>query len=173
MLFIYLRNLFDLPQCLSAGICHQSPLFELPAPLPVELCPVAAFPSGRQSLCKASVRKFLQGGIYPSEAKGLFHNVEVRQSVGHDSLSPAACHPAEPCRLMVLLKPLPQLLSIVETQQVGDFHSTRYVVYLCLSNHSKRLWSGRCLIWKCSKRALNPSPSGQAAIMPTITGVLS
>ena len=134
---------------------------------------MAAFPSGRQSLCKPSVWKFLQGGIYPSEAQGLFHDIEVRQSVGHYGLSPAACHPAEPCRLMVMLKPLSQLLSIVETQQVSDFHYTRYANYLCFSNHSKRLWSGRCLIRKCSKRALKPSPSGQAAIIPTITGVLS
>ena len=40
-------------------------------------------------------------------------------------------------------------------------------------SHSSLRWSGRCFTLKCSKVALNPFPSGQAAISPTCTGVLS
>ena len=40
-------------------------------------------------------------------------------------------------------------------------------------SHSRRRWSGRCFTWKSSNLALNPCPSGEAAIIPTMMGVLS
>ncbi len=42
-----------------------------------------------------------------------------------------------------------------------------------LFNHSNLRQSGKCFTLKCSKVTLNPVPSGQAAISPTCTGVLS
>ena len=66
---------------------------------------------------------------------------------------------------------LPRVLGV---KGLGDkYNLVCYPYSLFFSNHSKRRWSGRCLILKPSKVALKPLPSGQAAIMPTITGVLS
>ena len=47
------------------------------------------------------------------------------------------------------------------------------ILYLSFLSHSFRLKSGKCLIEKYSNNASKPSPSGLAAIIPTITGLFS
>lgn len=55
---------------------------------------------------------------------------------------------------------------------VSHRHSGDYSA-LFFSSHSKRRMSGRCFMPKCSNVALNPVPSGEAPITPTMTGWLS
>lgn len=65
--------------------------------------------------------------------------------------------------------PVPQLQ---HRPSVSHRHSGDYSA-LFFSSHSKRRMSGRCFMPKCSNVALNPVPSGEAPIMPTMTGWLS
>ena len=84
---------------------------------------MAAFPSGRQTLCQAAVGQFLQRGVYPTEAERLFHDLEVREGVGLRCLRPVASHPARPFREVVLHEPIPQLLPVGEGQEIRYFHN--------------------------------------------------
>ena len=59
------------------------------------------------------------------------------------------------------------ILSPIPGRQSYSFPS------LFFSSHCSRRRSGRCLMEKPSNRALKPFPSGQAPIMPTMTGQLS
>ena len=108
--------------CLSPCIRHQSTTFKVLASLPVQFCPMTAFPSWWQSLCQSSIWELLQCRVNPTETKCFFNDFYVWKSLWLWSLWPVTCHPTTLFWKMILLKPFPQLLSFWKWQQVCYFH---------------------------------------------------
>jgi hypothetical protein len=62
-----------------------------------------------KTLCQATIRKFLEGAVNPSEAKGLFHDIDVRHYARRGSLAPAHDNPTLLLLGVILLQPSPKL----------------------------------------------------------------
>ena len=62
-----------------------------------------------ESLCKTTVRKFLESTVNPSEAECLFHHVNIWQYARRGSLAPAHDDPALLLLGVILLQPCPKL----------------------------------------------------------------
>ena len=128
MSYISSGCLFITVQRLSSRIGHQATGFKVSASFFVQLCPMAAFASGRQPLCQPSIRKPLVGRVNPPEAESFFHYFEIRQRVGLWCFGFVASHPAAFLCEMVLLKPIPQLSPFCKSQQVRYVHSSTLIV---------------------------------------------
>ena len=92
-------------KCQPSGRRHQPTFFKIHASVHVQFRPMALLSSWRQPLCQASVRKFLQGTVNPSEAQCFFHNIEVGQYARRGSLAPAHDNPALLFLGVVFLQP--------------------------------------------------------------------
>ena len=105
---------------------------------------------------------------------------------GKFNLSTVVTHKTSDWSVITLDKTVPyiwinaitdNLLDIAQPQKNGryDFPNRLSSILLIYSafffSHSTLRWSGRCFTWKYSNLALNPLPSGQAAISPTFTGI--
>ena len=148
----------------SSRVGHQSTGFKFSASCLVQFGPMAVFTPGRQSLCQSTIRQLLQRGINPPEAKCLLHDFYIGQRIGHWCLSPVAGHPTAFLRKMVLLKPVPELLSVSECQQMRYFHYRIYCHSGIRRKLRKRLQSisphGR---GPASNRRYRPPQTAQAA----------
>ena len=123
--------------CSAAGRSHQSALLKVGTALFVEFGPMAVLAPRREPLCQSSVGQALQCGVNPSETERLFHHVQIRQAHTLWLVLPAIHgNPATPLCCRVLLKPLPELTTLVIFQQPCYFH--------CLSTFSNHLDLDQC-----------------------------
>ena len=53
---------------------------------------MAVLAAREESLCKSAVRKFLQCAVNPSEAQGLFHDINIWKYARRGSLACAGDH---------------------------------------------------------------------------------
>ena len=88
---------------------HQTAFRQTVAALQVEVCPVAVFAAGRETLGAPSVRQALDGAVDPAEAQGLLHRLHVRDAVGAWLLGAVHRHPALLGGPVVLGEPLSEL----------------------------------------------------------------
>ena len=62
-----------------------------------------------ESLCKTTIRKFLQCTVNPSEAKCFFYDINIWKYARRGSLAPAHDDPALLLFGVILLQPCPKL----------------------------------------------------------------
>ena len=62
---------------LSTGFSHQASVFKIHASVHIQLSPMAFRSARREALSQPTIGKPFQCAIYPSEAKSLFHYINV------------------------------------------------------------------------------------------------
>ncbi|MBO5979694.1 MAG: hypothetical protein J6Q12_04600 [Bacteroidales bacterium] len=62
-----------------------------------------------ESLCESAIRKLLEGAVNPSEAKCLFHDINIWKYARRGSLAPTYDDPALLFLGVILLQPGPKL----------------------------------------------------------------
>ena len=105
---IWRNNL--IPECFlkrsSAGFSHQSSIFKIHASVHVQLSPMAFSSARRETLSQPTIRKTLEGTIYPPETKSLFNYFNVWNSRPiRWTLTAISHHPTGFLFVVVLFKP--------------------------------------------------------------------
>ena len=90
----------------SARLSHQTSIFKFHASMLVQLSPMAFSSARREALSQPTIRKPLEGAVYPSEAKGLFHHINVWYSLPLGAFTAIGHHPTTSLFVVVLFKPL-------------------------------------------------------------------
>lgn len=82
-----MQRLFCRGKGTSTRIGHKSSGLKVGTAHFVELCPVACLTAWREALCKATISKSLEGGVYPPKAESLLHNINVGDYPLHRTLT--------------------------------------------------------------------------------------
>lgn len=95
---------------LSTGFSHQASIFKNHASVHVQLSPMAFSSARREALGQLTIRKTLEGTIYPPETKSFFHNFNIWDSwpLGW-TLTAISYHPTAFLFVVVLLESLAKL----------------------------------------------------------------
>ena len=104
------------------GIGHQTALLQVGTALQVQFGPMASFAARREPLGATSVWKVFERAVYPSEAQGLFHHVQVWNTICPWLLGAIDRHPAILGRRVVRHEPFAQLRSLRKLQQTSYLH---------------------------------------------------
>ena len=93
----------------QAAFGHKTECYEVGTALAVQIGPMAVFPARRQTLRTMTVRQAFERGIYPSEAQGFLHHIEVGNTIGTGRLGSVGRYPTFPGCQVIGSEPLPEL----------------------------------------------------------------
>lgn len=97
----------------SASLGHQPSIFKIYTSVYVQLSPMAFCSARREALSQSTIGKTLEGAVYPSETKRLFHHFNVWNSWPFRwTLTAISHHPTTFLFVVVLFEPLPKLRTI-------------------------------------------------------------
>ena len=96
----------------SDGWGHEAALLEIHASVHVKFRPMAVLAARRSALSEAPVRKLLECAVDPTEAKSLFHDINVLKYARRGSLPPAHDNPALLFLGAILLQPISKLRAV-------------------------------------------------------------
>ena len=96
-----------------ACLSQQSSIFKIHTSVHVQLSPMALWSARREALGQLTIRKTLEGTIYPPETKSFFHNFNIWDSwpLGW-TLTAISHHPTTFLFIVVLFEPLAKLGTI-------------------------------------------------------------
>ena len=90
----------------SAGLSHQSSVFKIHASVHVQLSPMTVCSARREALSQSAIWQPLEGAVYPTKTKSLFHYFDVRNSWPLWAFASISYHPTTFLFVVVLFKPL-------------------------------------------------------------------